>query len=419
MSRSKPRCDLVNAPIRQGELWILIDSLTYGGIETHVVELAQGLKNYYRLKSYYRLKNDYGLKSYYALEPNHNVDMVHDLDTNQDLNNSHQTVRVVLVERYDQSAAIIDKLRAHSIPYRYLDELNASSTTKITAKQPNILRQLIAAINCYRPRLIHAHGYKASIYSKLCKLHTHHRFKQVTTFHAGETPVGKVKWYDRLDRYSAFLSDVCLSVSPSIQRKVPHKSHVLNNFISLPYTRTSISIDAQSNPAQQDNNKPKQVAFVGRLSHEKGPDRFIELAKQSPANGFCLYGDGDMRKSLESHASANVKFAGFQPNMADCWHNIDILLITSRFEGLPMTAIEAMARGIPVISLNVGAISTLITHRRNGWVAQDMTTLFQCLVEWEEMDWVARLEIQSNAYQTIKQHFSSEAVIPQIIKLYS
>ncbi|AXY01099.1 glycosyltransferase family 1 protein [Vibrio alfacsensis] len=419
MSRSKTRCDALNTTIPQGELWILIDSLTYGGIETHVVELAHGLKRYYRLKSYSRLKNDYGLKSYYALEPNHNVDTVHDLDINHDLNNRHQTVRVVLVERYDQSAAIIDKLRAHSIPYSYLDELNASSTTKITAKQPNILRQLIAAINCYRPRLIHAHGYKASIYSKLCKLHTRHRFKQVTTFHAGETPAGKVKWYDRLDRYSAFLSDVCLSVSPSIQRKVPHKSHVLNNFISLPHTHSPISINAQSHPVQQNHTTSKQIAFVGRLSHEKGPDRFIELAKQCPTLCFCLYGDGDMRNSLESNASTNVKFAGFQPNMADCWHNIDILLMTSRYEGLPMTAIEAMARGIPVISLNVGAISTLITHKHNGWLVKDMAEMLQCLMEWQKMDRFAQQEIQSNAYKTIEQRFSSDAVIPKIIQLYS
>ncbi|WP_117233932.1 glycosyltransferase family 4 protein [Vibrio maerlii] len=359
-----------NACRTKGELWILIDSLTYGGIETHVVELANGLKQF------------------------------------------NQQVRVVLLARYGKPSAIIDKLKALDIPYSYVEDLYTQSVNAVTVHSnkplPSPLKQLLISIRTFQPSVVHAHGYKASIFSKLCKLMLGSSFSQLTTFHAGETPVGRVKWYDRLDRYSAFLSDQRLSVSQTIQSKVPAKSHVLNNFITMP----DLVSESQTGTTRQ------HVAFVGRLSHEKGPDRFIKLAQEHLEVTFTLYGDGDMRDELTSLASDNVRFAGFQTNMAQCWGEIDLLVITSRFEGLPMTAIEAMARGIPILSLNVGAIVNLIEDQKNGWIASDMSSLSTKLQSYLSLSQNELNIIQRSARNTVSSNFSTEAVIPQVLKLY-
>ncbi len=363
-------CETDSSSVEKGELWILIDSLTYGGIETHVVELANGLKQY------------------------------------------DQQIRVVLLARYDKPSAIIDKLQSLDIPYSYVEDLYNRSVNAANAHSngplPIPLKQLLVSIRTFKPSVVHAHGYKASIFSKLCKLVSDSSFSQLTTFHAGETPVGRVKWYDRLDRYTAFLSNQRLSVSQAIQDKVPAKSHVLNNFIAMPNAVSG----SQTDSARQ------QIAFVGRLSHEKGPDRFIKLAQEHPEVTFTLYGDGDMRDELTNHASDNVRFAGFQTNMAQCWGEIDLLVITSRFEGLPMTAIEAMARGIPVLSLNVGAIANLIEDQKNGWIASDMDALSTQLQSYLTLAPKELHSIQCSARTTVSSNFSTEAVIPQVLKLY-
>ncbi|GAM60045.1 glycosyltransferase sypH [Vibrio ishigakensis] len=61
--------------------------------------------------------------------------------------------------------------------------------------------------------------------------------------------------------------------------------------------------------------------------------------------------------------------------MSSVYPRLDLLLITSRYEGLPMTALEAMARGVPVASLDVGDISKLVKHNQNGFVVSDVEAL--------------------------------------------
>lgn len=344
------------------EIWLLIDSLAYGGIETHVLELADGLLG------------------------------------------AGQAVRVVLVAKYAKPAAIIARLAKRNIPYSYLAKLSHEADDESGNTIGAQARQLSRAIQLHRPAVIHAHGYKASILSKICKLKSRDKFKQLTTFHAGETPAGRVKWYDRVDRYSAFLSDRNLCVSKAIQRKVPSQSQLVNNFIRM--------------PATQHSTQAQQIAFVGRLSHEKAPDRFIGLAKQFPNCDFHLYGDGDMRQALEQSAPANVTLHGFQADMNNHWPHIALLVITSRFEGLPMSAIEAMAQGIPVLSLDVGALSTLISHAQNGWLAKDTTELNRYLTTWLNQSSAERTAMQAHAKQCVKARFSSEAVIPEMLACY-
>ncbi len=87
----------------------------------------------------------------------------------------------------------------------------------------------------------------------------------------------------------------------------------------------------------------KQIAFVGRLSHEKGADRFIDIARHIPDIEFSIYGDGPEKPRLIENAPANVIFHGHQNDMDAVWCNISALVISSRYEGLPMAALEAMA----------------------------------------------------------------------------
>lgn len=341
------------------EVWLLLDSLTFGGIETHVLELARGI-------AFYKVP-----------------------------------LRVILVTRFNQPSAIIAKLEQHNIPYSYLHTLLNENNHHSLIRQTLQLRKAIAR---FKPIAVHAHGYKASIVSKLAVKTTAQHTKQISTYHAGEIPKGKVRLYDWLDRYSAWLSDKSLCVSPEIQARLPVKGVFLNNFVS---TQGYVQSDG------------KQIAFVGRLSVEKGPDRFLDLAEQHPDESFYLYGDGPMMEELRDRKVTNVEFLGFQTNMSQCWKNIGLLVISSRYEGLPMTALEAMARGIPVLTLNIGALDRLIDHGQNGWISDNKEELALFLDEWLNSTNSERDTLAENAKETIESHFSTEAVVPQILPLYS
>ncbi|MGF1754822.1 glycosyltransferase family 4 protein [Vibrio makurazakiensis] len=358
MSAAKPSLE------NSKEIWLLLDSQIFGGIETHVLELAEGLRE------------------------------------------QCFSVRVVLLTQYHPVPAIIDKLEKNELCYSYLSDLHAEENPKLnTSLSPYQLLLLAAKEHC--PRLIHAHGYKASLISKLAKIRGHlPSTRQVSTYHAGETPKGRVWLYDFIDRYSSFASNHSLAVSDKIRKKLPSRSTLLNNFISVPNVQPSI----ESN----------HFAFVGRLSNEKGPDRFIKLADSFPRLTFDIYGDGPDSDKLkqQSHQQANVILHGHQQNMAEIWKNVSVLIITSRFEGLPMAALEAMGRGIPVIALSVGNLPALISNKQNGFIVDSPNELPECINQWLEMDEEQQRKIRSNARETIKTHYSSQAVIPQVLTCY-
>lgn len=357
---------------RSGEIWLLIDSLTFGGIETHVLELAIGLKHF-------RLRSEIEIPS----------------------------VRVILLAEYSEESAIIQKLKVEAIPYSYLHQLVGTQNKPTQRFHPLLsqqLHQLHLANSIHQPAIIHAHGYKASILSKLAKLLSWtHPITQFSTFHAGETPAGKVKLYDICDRYSAGLSNSNLAVSQLIQSKLPVNASVLNNFV---------------NTGNVTRSNGQQLAFVGRLSHEKAPDRILDLAKRLPELVFDIYGSGPLDSDLSATKTSNVKFHGHQNDMSLVWQNIGLLIIPSRFEGLPMAALEAMSRGIPVLAMNVGNLSQLIQHNENGFIANNADQLFEHLQAWLSFSVDEKNAMSQNAINTVNQHYSSEAVIPQFLNVY-
>lgn len=117
------------------------------------------------------------------------------------------------------------------------------------------------------------------------------------------------------------------------------------------------------------------VGFVGRLSPEKGPDVFLNIAsivhKQLKNCHFVLVGEGLMRKKLEEDIhnlglSGFVHLAGLQSDMPKIYASIDVLASTSHSEAMPLAIIEAMASGLAVVSTNVGGIVDIVEAGGTG-----------------------------------------------------
>lgn len=344
---------LEDNPIAAGEIWLLIDTLHFGGIETHVRELAAGLNAF------------------------------------------KQPVRVVVLQKYTQPQLLPQSLQQLGLPCIFLSELFPGDSDR------HVVAQLYRAVRQYHPQVLHAHGYKASICSRIIKLLT--GVRQISTYHAGETPRGKVWLYDWLDRYTSLFSTQAISVSSAIAAKLPVKSITMNNFITQPP------------PSER---KGKQIAFIGRLSSEKAPERFVELARRFPMEDFHLYGDGPLFSKVCESVPSNLSLHGHVSNMQSHWPEIDLVVIPSRFEGLPMVSLEAMGRGIPVIATNVGALDTLIEHGVNGWLANSAQELPLLFANWQQMTPNERHQIGRAARQTIHARYTDQAVIPQLIALY-
>jgi glycosyltransferase involved in cell wall biosynthesis len=114
------------------------------------------------------------------------------------------------------------------------------------------------------------------------------------------------------------------------------------------------------------------VGIVGRLTEVKNHELFLraaavfknELAKPGSTVRFVIIGDGALRKALEQQAQSlgvpDVIFTGSRRDLENVYPALDIVALTSRNEGTPLTLIEAMANARPVISTSVGGVVDLL-----------------------------------------------------------
>lgn len=283
----------------------------------------------------------------------------------------------------------------------WLDQLNAEHLKfRILGGS---FKSLSAALQDTRPALVHTHGYKAGIVGRLAaKLR---KVPVVSTFHAGERAPFPVSLYQTLDQWSAFGTKT-IAVSKPIAQALPFGAAHVPNFVAA----------APSPPVMP---LPDSVAFVGRLSFEKGPDLFGELAKSLQGQSrFHIYGDGPMRAELEAKYGAYVTFHGMVTDMATVWPKVGLLLITSRAEGLPMAALEAMAAGVPVIAPRLGALPDVIREGQNGWLfpPQNLDLAKQAVQHWCKRRLSS--ELRRDCWRTIQNHFSVEQGVTRILAVY-
>ncbi|MGU3495218.1 glycosyltransferase family 4 protein [Xanthobacteraceae bacterium A53D] len=299
------------------------------------------------------------------------------------------SVRVVLIADHGANPWFA-QLDAAGVPYRVLR---------------GGFGALLAALKAGRPRVLHTHGYKAGILGRLAARLA--GVPCVSTFHAGERGTFPVSAYQGIDAWSSVLARR-IAVSTPIAKSLPFAAEVIGNFVPVPAEPPS-------------GEKPDTVGFVGRFSHEKGPDLFCALAARLSGTGlaFEAFGDGAMRPGLEA-ATPDVRFHGLVTDPAGIWPRIGLLLMPSRAEGLPLAAIEAMARGIPVAASAVGALPDLIRTGENGWLFPpgDLEAMAAAVTAWRGLDAPARAAMGRAAWATARAGYAVDVLLPKVLAVY-
>lgn len=130
-------------------------------------------------------------------------------------------------------------------------------------------------------------------------------------------------------------------------------------------TNNSIVIDETIKPKKK-INYPIRLLFVGRLSKVKGIENIIKTALKMDNSILKIVGDGEELNYLKtiSNNSDRIEFIGsVKPNeVKEYMKNSDILIMNSLIEGKPMTIIEAMSYGLPIVTTNVGGIGEIVNN---------------------------------------------------------
>lgn len=264
---------------------------------------------------------------------------------------------------------------------------------------------LMAMLARLKPLILHTHGYKANIFGRLAARIA--GVACVSTFHAGERGRFPVNAYQWLDEAMAGLSEP-VAVSQAIAARLGPPVRVLDNFVAVP-------------DHEIESHESTNLVFAGRLSHEKGPDLFCSLAALRPHAGqWHMYGDGPMAANIAG-TGAPVEAHGHAADMAGIFSQAGLLVLTSRNEGLPMAALEAMAAGVPVLAPRLGALPDLVTDRIDGLLYRpcDMEDAARQLDWFTALSAEARLAMGQAARARIVARYSAQAVLPQLTFVYA
>jgi glycosyltransferase involved in cell wall biosynthesis len=169
----------------------------------------------------------------------------------------------------------------------------------------------------------------------------------------------------------------------------------------------------------------KLILFAGRLVHQKGVDILLSsLSQLKHYNYFCLIaGDGPEREKLEAMANSlgindRVRFLGTRLDVSYLLQQVDFLILPSRYEGLPLIVLEAMAAGCPIVATKVDGTEEVLQHEVSALLvppedARALTEAIRRLLEDAELG--RRLAGQA---QRDAQMYSADRIAEQLIALY-
>lgn len=243
--------------------------------------------------------------------------------------------------------------------------------------------QMCFFISKNKIQVLHSHGRGAGVYSRLYKL-LFRNIKVVHTFHGfHKTPglIGQLKVLT--DQFLAKYCDLSIAVAPEekaelILNKCTTDSNcrvILNGVMVPDNFRKSIQFKAQ-------------IGMLARFDYQKGLDLLIAhllyFYRQDPTQSwmFHLAGVEPHQIEIPDELKARVTIHGKVENSRAFLQNLDLYLSTSRWEGLPLSVLEAMAEGLPTVLSNVTGHDYFLKNKvALGFNVDDSVEFSQVLIK--------------------------------------
>jgi glycosyltransferase involved in cell wall biosynthesis len=287
------------------------------------------------------------------------------------------------------------------------------------------IRRLVAQTGA---DVVHAHGYKADVYVYFALRKTATPF--VSTCHNWLKEGALVAFYGMVDRFVLRSYAGVVAVSDEVRAMLlkagvrAEKVHLIRNGIDMrPF--------ADATPSLRTSDEEKGalvVGWVGRLSSEKGADIFLRAAARvlavCPEARFVIVGDGPDLAALNAliddlKIRKSISLAGRREDMPAVYASFDVMVSSSRQEGLPMAILEGMASGLPLVATAVGDVPTVVRDGSTGRLvsSENVELLASAIVELLR-DASLRRRLSSAAKELIAKEFSAERMATNYLRVY-
>jgi glycosyltransferase involved in cell wall biosynthesis len=279
----------------------------------------------------------------------------------------------------------IDYLDTHFLKSRviYLDEMKRSI---LPLSDLRTFPKLIWTIRKLKPDIIHTHMSKAGVLGRIATLVGAPSTKLIHTFHGhllyGYFSRFKIFLIIQLEKVLAMKTTILITVSQQVRDDLLNegvgKKHHWR--IITPGVKRPISLDKNEARKQLEiSTETFVISWIGRFTSIKNPmlaiESFERLVKQSNFEGeMIMAGDGELFNECKLYAenrNLKIRFLGWCDDVGPVISSADLLLLTSRNEGMPVVIIEAAIRNVPTLSTDVGGVREFISPGISGFLTDE------------------------------------------------
>lgn len=299
---------------------------------------------------------------------------------------------------------------------------------------PFLFFRLARVIRREKPQIVHTHLFKSDFHGVLAAwlnnvpviLTTLHSMNDWAKFPLFGWIYGLIL---RLADKVIVLSDE-ISEYFSIRCQVPVERFLtIHNAIPI---KRFLEVDGKKRKIIRDefNVKPEETlyGFVARLAPPKDHFTFLHAAvkilEKNPRARFMIVGEGELKKTLMTLSSElgienKVVFTGFRKDIPEIMAALDMIVLASRFEGLPVVLMEAMASSRPIVATIARGITSVVTHGENGLLVPqgDPDALSSACLQLEN-DGQLRERLVASGLRLAKNTFNIETKISKTAEFY-
>jgi glycosyltransferase involved in cell wall biosynthesis len=251
--------------------------------------------------------------------------------------------------------------------------------------------QLARLIRRERPHILHTHTAKAGTVGRVAALLAGSRRPPIVvhTFHGhvlrGYFGPLRSFFFRLLERWLAAGTTALVAVSPQVRDDLVSLGVARRDRFVV--VRLGIELDQRVAPEQDGRSESRRylgipgdrfaVGWIGRMTAVKRTDDVLVAFKRLRDEGIeavlCMVGDGPDRPQLEQRAHElgvirETLFLGYQRDVAPLYSAFDALVLPSSNEGTPVSAIEALAAGKPVVATRVGGVPDVVRDGEDGFL---------------------------------------------------
>ena len=316
------------------------------------------------------------------------------------------------------------------------------------SREINVFKDLIALWKIYKivkkekPDIVHTHTAKAGALGRIAailagvpvRVHTFHGHVFDGYFNNAATRI-----FIAIERFLGRFTAKIISVSNSVANDVVMRYNIVPKgkvaVIPLGFDlQRFFAIDKYKGNLKKElglNEDILLVGIVGRLVPIKNHKMFLDAARKILATShyslttkFIIVGDGELRQELEEYVDKigirqHVVFLGWRRDLESIYADLDIVCLTSLNEGTPVSLIEAMACGKPVVATDVGGVKDIVKESINGLLVPsgDVDGFRSAIINILQ-DNEKRMRMGDNGREFVRANFGKGRLIEDTKRLY-